>query len=234
MNQCDYVTFVSKGLSKKVELVYRLRFNNSVITYPGVSYVYVSEEEINHFCKKYNIKTNSVVLVAQGFTSNKLKSDGAKILIKAIKRLKNKYQNILLILTGEGQYLEDLKTFSAIESISENIVFTGHINNPYIPLKICDIYTHITFAEGLGIAILEAMIMSRPVLSTAVGGIPEIITDGVNGLFVEPDEETIYEKIDYLLQNKLFAQSLGNNAKETMLRQFTWEKSADNFIRLLK
>lgn len=234
LNKCDYVTFVSKGLQQKIESMYGLRFNNSLITYPGVKYVYVSEDEVNQFCKIYNIKNNSVILLTQGFTSSKLKCDGAKILIKAVKRLKNKYPNILLILTGNGQYLEELKTFSTLECISESIVFTGHINNPYIPLKFCDIYTHITFGEGLGIAILEAMVMGKPVLSTAVGGIPEIVTDGISGLLVEPSEEIICEKIDYLLQNKFFAQSLGDHAKDTMLKNFTWDKSADNFIELIK
>jgi len=105
------------------------------------------------------------------------------------------------------------------------------VENPFVPLKICDLYTHITMGDGLPLALLEAMAMGKPIVATSVGGIPEAITDGENGLLVAPEAEQVAEKIDLLLRDREYAERLGRCAKKTVEEKFTWEQAAEGFLR---
>jgi glycosyltransferase involved in cell wall biosynthesis len=233
LDRCDYVTFVSEKLKQKTQEILELNLQYAEITYAGVNIPPpISDKKINEFKMEYGIKEKNIVLLAMGLTALKYKAEGAKLLIKAMKILYEKYPNIILILTREGLYSGELKEFSKQEKISNNIIFTGNIDDPYVALKICDIYTHTALGEGLPLAILEAMSLGKPIIAIPAGGIPEVIVNSENGILVDPDENQIAEKIEYLLRNKNIAKMLGENAKNTAEEKFTWQLSADKFIEL--
>ena len=229
LNGCDCTTVVSKSLRIDIEKYYSLKLKKTAITYAGVSSRTVSQEETKAFCNKFDIDDSNFVLLAQGFMSNEFKAKGAKILIKAVKCLSCQNPHIILILTGDGLYSNDLKKFAETEGMSDNVIFTENLSNPYIPLKICNIYTHITLADGLPLSLLEAMVMGKPIIAANIGGIHEAINDGVNGILVEPCEEQVIKKIEYLIANPNLARKLGDNAKETAISKYTWKKSANTF-----
>lgn len=231
--QCDCVTFVSKGLEEKIGKIYGLGFGNTAITHAGVETRDVSEDDVKEFRRKFNIKDGSKILLALGLTSLSYKAEGAKILMRAVLKLKDKYPDIVLILTKESFYSNDLKKFAKDQSISDNIIFTGNLTNPFVPLSLCDIYTHITLGEGgVSLAVLEAMAMGKPIIATQIGGIPEAIENGKNGILVESDVDKIAEKIECLLEKKQFAEELGRNAKKTAEEEFTWDRSSQKFIQI--
>lgn len=231
---CEYVTFVSKSLKEKIKAIYGMSFRKTEITYAGINFPPdISEKEICAFRKLFGIKENSVILLANGFTSYKSKADGAKLLIKAVKILKRNFPNIILILTKEGPFSNELKKFSQAEKMSDSIIFTGTLENTSVPLNICDIYTHTPLIEGgVSLSVLEAMAMGKPILATSIGGILEAIEDGVNGILVQPDVDLIAQKISYLLKNKEFAFKLGQNAQKTAEEKFSWKMSVDTFLKL--
>lgn len=232
-NGCDRVTFVSKGLENNVRGIHRLKFKKTVITYAGVKSKEVSEKEIREFSEKFRIEGGSPVLLAQSLTAHKHKAEGVKLLIKAVRKLKDKYPNIILILTREGLFSNELREFAKSEGLDDKLVFTGDVDNPHVPLVICDIFTHTPlFESGVGLALLEAMSMGKPIVATSVGGIPEAIDEMENGILVEPNVDEITQKIEQLLQDKDLAKKLGENAKETVKRRFTWEKAADKFMEI--
>lgn len=228
LNECDCVTFVSKSLRRDNEK-WGLTFKKTIITYPGVNIRTVTQVEIDEFYNKFGVMDNKLVLLAQGLTANEFKAEGAKILIKALKNLISIYPNIVLILTREGRFSNSLKKFANDENVDNNVIFTGNLENPFVPLQICDIYTHISLAEGLPLALLEAMILGKPILATNIGGIPEAINNCINGVLINPCEEEVIEKIKYLIENKQIARKLGSNAKETVINKFTWKETASTF-----
>ena len=235
LNRCDNVTFVSKRLVDRVEGIWGLKFKNSLITYAGVESKEVPESSKRVFRQRFGIKDDSIVLLALGLTALSYKVEGLKLLIKSIKNIKDKYPNILLVATRGGCRLDEIKEFSKMEGMEKNVIFTGDIDDTYTAIAISDIYMHITLAEGgLSIALLEAMSMGKPIIATRVGGIPEAIEDGKNGLLTEPDVDEITEKIVYLLQNKDIAEELGRNAKKTAEVRFTWKIAADNILKIYK
>ena len=235
LNDCDCVTFVSKGLENAIRDVYGLKFKRSTITYPGVKVKAVSEEEINNFRQKFNIKSDSIVLLVQAFVADKLKAEGTKYVIDAVKKLKNKCPNIILILTRHGKYSNELKQYAKKLGVMDNVVFTGDIDNPFVPLAICDIFLFPWLGKsGISNALLEAMCMGKSIIATSVNqeGVSEVIDDEKNGILVEPNIDMIVNKIEYLLQNPEFAERLGENAKKRVEEEYTWIKITEKFLRI--
>lgn len=233
LNRCDCVTFVSDALKTEIQNIWKIKFKNTAITYAGVYPGEVTNREITDFRNQFDLKDNFPILLAQAFTANKLKSEGAKLLIQVVKIMRDIYPNIRLILTREGVYSTELKQYATDAGLKKNIVFTGDVTNPYIPIAICDVYTHISLAEGgLSLAILEAMVLGKPIVATNIGGIPEAITNGKNGILVEPNIKDIVKAIETLLKNEALSKELGENAKKRALEKFNWKNSAMNFINI--
>jgi glycosyltransferase involved in cell wall biosynthesis len=234
LNRCDSVTFVSKMLQNRVREIWGFKFRNSKITYAGVNLREVSPDAVLDFRRRFGIRNDSPILLALGFTVLSYKADGLKLLIKSLKNVKEKYPNITLVATRDGRYVDELKQISMAEGLEKNVIFTGDIDDQYVALAACDIYAHISLGEGLPLSLLEAMSMGKPIIATPVGGIPEAIEDGQDGLLVEPNPDKIAEKILCLLKNKPIAEMLGMNAKAVAKERFTWENAADRFIDLYK
>lgn len=179
-------------MKNKIEQIYGLKFRNAAITYAGVKPRSVSDEEISGFRQNFLVEDGAPVLLLQAFTAHKLKAEGAKLMIRALKLIKNRYSRIILIITRKGGYSTELKEFTQRQGIHNSVVFIEDVDNPYIPLSICDIVVHTPLGEGgVSYAILKAMIMGKSILATSVGGIPEAIKDMQNGILVEPDMDKI-------------------------------------------
>ena len=77
----------------------------------------------------------------------------------------------------------------------------------------------------------EAMAMKKPIISTRVGGIPEMIYDEETGFLAdEGDEQTWKNCIELLLNDKELAEKLGNNARKLLLEKFNWDIVAKKFV----
>ncbi|MBA7480154.1 D-inositol-3-phosphate glycosyltransferase [subsurface metagenome] len=237
LNACDCVTFVSKKLQERVGEVDGLSFSKTAITYAGVRPSEVSEGEVKRFHEQYGISESAVVLLANGMTAHPYKAEGLKLQIRAVRILRETYPNILLIATREGKYSEEVKAFAREVGVEEQVVFTGDVENPFVPLKMCDLYIDIprlvkgVYEGGVSMALLEAMVMGKPIVATSIGGIPEAITDGENGLLVAPEVEQVALKIDLLLRDREYAEELGRCAKKTVEERFTWEQAAERFLQ---
>ncbi len=98
----------------------------------------------------------------------------------------------------------------------------GNIPNASQLLPAFNIYVCSSIKEGLPYTILEAMQAGLPIVSTNVGAIPEVITDGKSGLLVElKNPEQLAEKIKYLIDNPDIAKRLGEQAKKDVAEKFS-------------
>jgi starch synthase len=86
-------------------------------------------------------------------------------------------------------------------------------------------------SELLGLVVLEAMASGTPVVCSRIGGLPEIVENGVTGFLVEPgDRAGLHERLSELLGNPVLARRMGTNARERVLERFTWQACADRCL----
>src|SRR5690606_15421482 len=111
--------------------------------------------------------------------------------------------------------------------------FTGRVAHPDIPAhhQMIDVFVNPSQMESFGVSVLEAMACGKPVVVTAVGGLKEIVQDQINGLYVQVDDvHDLIEKMETLLSNEVLRKSLSSNARESVLKQYSWDRSVEIMV----
>jgi glycosyltransferase involved in cell wall biosynthesis len=135
------------------------------------------------------------------------------------------------VIAGDGPGRQELVEKVAQSPCRDSVTLLGHRDDVPNVLASLDVLTLPSFAhEGIPQIILQAQAMGRAVVATTVGGIPEIVEDGVNGLLVPPrDAPALAEKITFLLNNPSLRRRLGKAARAQVETEF----SLDNMGRRL-
>lgn len=162
---------------------------------------------------------------------------GVVVLLEALRQLKRKYQRRFeLTVAGSGPEEIRLKENAKSLGIEKNVRFLGYVREDAELSRLyqeSDVFILPSFTEGVPKVILEAMANGLPVVATSVGGIPEIIQNGENGLLVPPgDAEGICESVYRLLIDQKLCARVRTSAIETA-RMYTMERQGENIIRLL-
>lgn len=146
---------------------------------------------------------------------NKVK--GIKYLIKAFSKLEKKYEDIRLIIVGDGKLKKQLIKITEKKSIEDKVIFTGTIKHddlPFIYSK-ADIFVLPSISEGLSNVIMEAMACGLPVIATNVGGNPELVRDKKGGFLVTPkNSKEISRAIEKLIEKPQLRKSMGKFNRE--------------------
>jgi glycosyltransferase involved in cell wall biosynthesis len=133
--------------------------------------------------------------------------------------------NATLLVVGEGSRREALETMAHELGIAERVVFTGRRDDVPAVTAALDVAVLPSYREALGLTVLEAMALSRPVIASDVGGIPEMIEDGVTGLLVPPrDAEALAAAIVRLLRDHPLADTLGRAGHDLVHERFCIER----------
>jgi len=147
---------------------------------------------------------------------------GLSYLLMAAKTLLDRGIELIVLIVGDGVIRVDLEKQARDMGISANVVFLGHREDTDQLLRAMDIFVLPSMNEGVPMALLEAMAVSRPVVASRVGGIPEVIKDGVEGLLVEPkDVEGLAESCLRLIQSPDMARKIGEAARTRVEREFS-------------
>jgi glycosyltransferase involved in cell wall biosynthesis len=129
------------------------------------------------------------------------------------------------------------KYFSHLQSkLSENdsgVAFVDAVNH----LELVDRYRHAdllinpSLSEAFGMSLVEAMATGIPAIATKVGGMTEIIEDGITGLIAEPDNApALAEAILQLLRDNQLRESMGKAGRQRVLKLFCWDRVTENLL----
>ena len=133
-----------------------------------------------------------------------------------------------LLIVGEGSRRAALETLARQLRIAHRVVFTGRRDDVPSVTAALDVAVLPSYREAQGLSILEALALSRPVVASNVGGIPEMITDGVNGLLVPPhDADALAAAIVRLLTDHPFADTLGRAGHDMVHDRFCIDLMVD-------
>ena len=173
------------------------------------------------------------------FLARLLKEKGVFETVEAFQNLCKKYENIELIIAGDGKDLDALKTLVAKDS---KIIVAGYVEgkNKIDLFEQSHIYCFPTFyGEGLPTSVLEAMAFAMPIITTNMGGLKEFFKDKEMGYFVEPkDVKQLEEKLELLLNDRRNIISIGRHnahyAKERLLSTVVTKRLYDCILEVLE
>jgi glycosyltransferase involved in cell wall biosynthesis len=160
---------------------------------------------------------------------------GQDILLMALKEVNEQYKNIDLIIAGEGSAIQACQDLASLLKIQDNVIFLGLVQDHKRLIELlngCEFFVLPSRYESFSIANLEAMAAGKAVIVTDVGGMSEIIKDGINGIVVKPkDVEGLTNAMLALIENHNLRNTLSQNAKETV-RNYVWENLADQYVQV--
>jgi len=149
---------------------------------------------------------------------------GHRFLIEAFPGVLERAPRTWLAIVGEGSLGEELRAqVAALGSpASDRIIFTGRRDDISALTADLDIAVLPSLREAQGISMLEAMARRKPVVASAVGGIPEVLTDGVDGLLVLPrDSQALAEAIGRLAKSPSLRTRMGEAGYRTVVERFS-------------
>jgi len=160
---------------------------------------------------------------------------GLTYLIEAAALIPEVRSSMRFIIVGDGRCRKGLEDLVRARNLESCFQFEGFKEQTIPYFESFDIFVLPSLSEGLSSSILTAMSMALPVIATNVGGIPELICDGENGLLVRPADSTgLAEAIRRLAANPEERFKMGQMGKKKMEKQFTLQRKIDETEMLCK
>lgn len=226
-NKVDKIAAISEGV-KKALIAGGVKKDKVTVIYSSVDEPNVSP--ISDLREEFNLGDDALLL---GTVASLVKRKGHRYLFEAIVKVKDKFPQVKLLVAGEGPLEEKLKKLVEKLSLENEIIFTGFRKDIPEILSILDVFVLVSLKEGLGVSLLEAGSYGLPIVATNVGGIPEVVRDGITGLLAPPkDSEALAEKIIYLLSHPEEARKMGENGRKWVRKNFSVEKMVNTYVNL--
>lgn len=177
------------------------------------------EKKANLLRNELNIGQNIVI----GYVGRLIPAKGLTYLMLAVKQIQRENPNVVLLVVGDGPQKEDLEIMA--KDLGIKAIFTGWQPDTPPYYAIMDVFALPSFFEGLPNVILEAMAMEKPIVATDVGGNPDLVKDGENGLLVPIRN---YQQMAFALEKLALSSSLRNRMgvmnKQKIRKFFVWDE----------
>jgi len=191
-----------------------------------------SESALDVLRKSWNLPADHLLIGAVGRIS---KEKGLDYLIKAVPFVLKHHPSTRFVILGEGPEEMHLKQMCRELDVTETVIFAGFQKHVRDALRLVDIFVMPSLAEGMPLALLEAMSMEKPIVAAAVGGVLEILSHNETGLLISPaDSEELTRAIVSLIENPEERKRLGHNARELVVKSFTSERMVGEYVDVLR
>lgn len=158
---------------------------------------------------------------------------GQRFIIEALADIPvSQRERMHVNIIGDGEIRNELEEYCVEKSINQYITFWGSRKDVSNLLQCNDIFILPSLDDGLPIAILEAMRQGLPIVSTRVGGIPEMIDEGYNGVFIKPSTEGVKSVLMNL--DHYDWERMGCNSRRIFLNKFSLESMVNGYSEVFK
>ena len=160
---------------------------------------------------------------------------GAAFFLRACHRVVEAGHDIRIVIAGSGPEERSLRKLSASLQLSKRLTFVdgGVAMAGY--LEAIDIYCLPSLQQGLGVVMLEAMALGRPVIASGVGGVMSVIEDNVHGLIVPPsDSRSLGDRIIELLQDREKARRIAAAGQQMVRDRFNENRMLDEVLQIYR
>jgi len=215
LNKQSYLDIVKLGVKK--EKIILLGNGVEIINTPNI--------DKNMLKKQMNLPNKKICLFSGRFAEPKK----LFLLIEVWEKINN--DDFFLILCGDGPLKEKLERKITSNNVKNvEITFKNDLKNLYLA---SDIFILPTESEGMPNSLLEAMSFKCIPLASNVSGVNEIITDSHNGFLFDNTEESLQEKLEYVMKELDKLKPISENAYKTILEKFSIEKISKKYIKFI-
>jgi glycosyltransferase involved in cell wall biosynthesis len=227
---CTITTIVSQRAAERMRRLQIVSAEKIKVIYNGVDtdkFVKINSQEAR---KNLGIKGGPVFVSVGSLTEQK----GYPYLFEALANLKGEYPDLVLLVIGEGPERQALEKNVRTLKLENAIRFLGVRENVVDYLNAADIFILASLWEGLPNVVIEAMACEVLVIATNVGGVSEIIDDGVNGFLVPSrDAMALAQKIRYALElSDVRRREIGAAARKKVVEHFSLETMISAYVEL--
>jgi glycosyltransferase involved in cell wall biosynthesis len=160
---------------------------------------------------------------------------GQRYLLEAVSQLRGKFPRLVLLVVGDGPLKNELQDYTENLGIQESVIFTGSRRDVPSLLAAMDIFVLPSLWEGLSISLIESMAAGKPVITTDIAPIREVVNTDKVGVLVPPkNSTTLAGAIKLLLGNKALASSLGLAARERVFSTFNIETTIRRYTDIFE
>lgn len=194
---------------------------DKVISIPTGVYLEVFNSDVVKAVSREELGISSDAVIV-GTIAILRRKKGHHTLLDAIPLVLKEIPNAFFIFAGDGPQKENIERKIRELGIERNVKLLGLRQDIPEILKTIDIFALPTLQEALGTSFLEAMAMKKPVVGTRVGGVPEVVKDGVTGILVPPEEPLkLADAIITLLKDRDLMKKMGNEGRRDVEEKYS-------------
>jgi len=217
LNECQRFLPVKKNRIRK-------------LTY-GVSIPKIKHDAKDEIFGNYNLDKNFFTI---GIFSRIEDQKGQHLVLEALNKIANR--DIQLLIVGHSMDTDYMKYLTKIikkYNLSDRVSFAPFVEEPMSIMSKVDLVILPTYEETFGLVLAEAMLMGTPVIGSNAGGVPEIISDGINGLLFETKNYiSLKNKILLVYKDEELRKKLSNNAKIFANTKYNYQKHFSNLDKI--
>ena len=160
---------------------------------------------------------------------------GLESFLTAARIIRRQKSRVKFLIVGDGPLKDALRAAARAYGLDKDVLFLGHRNDSYDILALMDLFILPSLSEGIPMVLLEALALARPVVASRVGGVPEVIVDGENGLLVAPGRpEELAQSCIALMDDYRFAQALGSGGRKCVEERFSARYMAEKVAEVYR
>jgi glycosyltransferase involved in cell wall biosynthesis len=227
---------ITKFVSKYVDefICVSREITDSVIYYTNRDAKYIANSVPNIENKKTIAVRPENKIINIGIIGRLTASKNHLSFLSAAKLITEKLSRVHFYIIGDGELMGTLKARVLKDEMNDKVTFTGFINEPAKIIREMDIVVFSSDFEGIPLALLETMSIGIPVVASNVGGISQVIEDGIDGILVPPrDFIAIKDAVLRLCNNEKLYQKIQFNSVKKMQTEYSYEKNIKAYTAII-
>jgi glycosyltransferase involved in cell wall biosynthesis len=184
--------------------------------------------------KKLGVEKDDIVVLS---VQRLFQRKGMEYLVYAIPTAIRENPHMKFVIIGEGPEKAKLKELAKTLKVNERIIFLGFVSSEELPkyYAACDVFALPSLYEQFGIVLAEAMACGKPVVSTEVGAIPEVVENGKTGLLAEPkNPKQFAEALLKLASDENLRRKMGEEGRKKVEKEYDWDIIAEKYLEEYK
>jgi len=226
----DEVVAVSKHTRNDLIHQQKISPNRISVIYNGINIRLTADTPVTELRRELAIPIGDKII---GTVSRLEDQKGLDLLLNAAPHVLRTRPNTWFVIVGGGSKEQQLKDLAASLGIAHRTRFTGWRRDAVDLVQTFDCCALSSTFEGMPMSLLEAMALAKPIVATAVGGVPEFVRDGENGILVDSRDPSLFaDAVLRVISQDDEARRMGENGRRRYQKRFTAEAMARDYAAL--